>query len=75
MTIQEQYAQYEIWVATTPKIFVVDNTNKVLTSAGVGDKVVEVTTANGSVATSVRIENNAVTLDGFLAWSEQICGC
>lgn len=75
MTIFEQFEQYEAWVAANPKRFVVDNYNIVCTEEAVGAKVVEVVTAKATTATSVRVEDNKIDLEGFLAWSEQVCNC
>lgn len=75
MTISENHAQYQAWVAANPKIFKVANTNIVCKSEDVGAKVIEVTTASGSIATSVQVVDNTVTLEGFLAWADQVCGC
>ena len=75
MTISQRYAEYEIWVTNNPQRFIVDNTNIVSSQELVGAKVLEVITAKGVSATSVRVENNKADLEGFIAWSEQVCSC
>jgi hypothetical protein len=75
MTIQEQYAEYEAWVATTPKFFRIDNTVIVYDAADVGTKVVATIEAKTGTSVSVQILDNTASLAGFLAWSEQICKC
>jgi len=75
MTISERFAEYKTWVSANPKRFIVDNTNIVLIEELVGAKVLEVTTAQGTPATSVRVEANKADLEGFIAWADQVCGC
>lgn len=75
MTISQRYVEYQTWVAATPKIFKVDNTNLICKAEDVGAKVLEVITTKGSVATSVAVATNTESIEGFLAWSEQVCAC
>lgn len=75
MSVAQSFEDYKLWVNANPKIFKVDNDHIVCESIAVGAKAIEITTAQNKASVSVQVVKNTISLEGFLAWSVQVCGC
>lgn len=74
-TVAQRFSEFLAYAGSNPDIYILNNTNIVLTVSGIGVKAVELIDAG---ATSVSVRRDAIDtddVDHFIAWADQVCGC